>query len=705
MEIDDELPGNIVVSNNGMGNDGIGNNSRMPKANPAQNQKIVFQNKDEQSIPSLGPNGSLQPKQNLLNTSPQNFFKENPAPPLSSLKKEDQNNFGMPGGNRNSGLPEIQGKPINQTQVKSPQILNQSVQGSLESRGMGSILKPDGNSNPLMNNPQKPNDFKNSQNTSFSKQNPNIVPHSNQPPLNMNISENNPLKSSQVNFGPNNGKNMEGVGPQVINQKANQNNPLLGSNLAAPEIGKSNFPVPVPQGVNIKPPASQNIPGSNNIFSQGKQAAPIKSNGPAFPNTVPPSQVKQSDPFNQTGLKINASNPQPDPSNLNTPKAMINNPPSQPVQPDPQLISSNPPGQVIQPPPIIDQKIHDSNLKRGQSPSPEKKLNLPPNLVKKQASNKMRDSQIIPLNIPKDILQINLKKFLPEEILNKLENISNIFTDVLDYNLIIARKEEFQQKLSLFAQKGSKDSKRTLEKVMNSLVCKKCQNMRDKSIELKCGHLICIDCFNGKIQESQNFTVECPECGKSPEPAVQSKILDELQYDKDSLIKNSLKLKYEENRSLECGKCKVTKKNYYDNCPHMCKECFANVIRNNKTWPCSICYDEDFYNEIINEVFTCESCGTKNYFIGSYGKYVCNESYLFCINCCYNYYNSGSNEKFEISLKKYERVELNEHIFRYCGSCKQEKYRGNFEKLENCDHFKCSECMSQPFCKECLPNN
>ena len=339
-------------------------------------------------------------------------------------------------------------------------------------------------------------------------------------------------------------------------------------------------------------------------------------------------------------------------------------------------------------------------LVQNRLESPSKQLHPGQGNIKKLGTNQKQIP--IPLNheIPKNDVQFNPKKYLPEEILGILYSISTGLVEVLDLNMIIRSYQEFQLKLNQLSQRGINDSKKILELIESRLYCKSCESRSYRMLELKCSHVICEQCISNKGFNSLKSSLDCPCCGKPVDLIEENLIFSTFEIDRDRHEKERLKRKLYENNGLKCEKCNKLKKIYYEYCPHVCKECSAENVRDG-IYPCVYCIESTDFKAVYNEVFECNDCGVSNYFVGSYGKFVNDEKNILCITCSYAYYNSGLNETLGLRLRKIEKIELSEHIFRNCNLCKQDKYKGNFKRRSDCQHYICIDCEGGSICKEC----
>ena len=506
----------------------------------------------------------------------------------------------------------------------------------------------------------------------------------NQVPPNTQIKNEGNSRAFNFQQGPGNNQVRPGLDPR------GQGNPA-GSMFVPGQGNKPGFN-PLPQSSANHQLNPQIKPELNAPFV----AAPVLNQSPPFiPNN------NQSKPASAVPLQDKPGNGIPPPLlNQPTDKSRFENPRSSQISGQKLPINTTGPVNIIKPDsrPPPQQAVNPPKPAQIRPESPSRQNGPGPVLINKQATPK---NQIpIPFEIPKDNLQFTLKKYHAEEILTKLDIISTNLVEVLDMNLILGNYQEVLLKLTQLSQKGSANAKKILELIQIRLKCNSCGSSSSKMLELKCNHLICENCFSQRAINSLTSTLECPHCNKQVDLFEEKRIFSEFEIDREKLETQRLMRKLYENNEIECGHCKKVKKNYYQYCPHVCKECFAEIVRGSIA-PCAYCRDTTDFDTILAEKFHCDDCGISNYFVGSYGKFVNDERNILCIACSYAYYNTGFNENLGLRLRKIDKLELSEHIFRNCNFCKQDKYKGNFKKRSDCQHYICSDCEAEPICKEC----
>ena len=416
-----------------------------------------------------------------------------------------------------------------------------------------------------------------------------------------------------------------------------------------------------------------------------------KNIGEPFIQNAPGGQQKKNPPSQNNSL----------PPDLNTDPKMFkpdHNPkPNQPFGNNPK--DFNPNKEQAPPYSSINQIQDKSSDHKRKSMSPQKHK-FPSN---PQIGNMMIGKAInqnLNISIPKNAIP-QIRKFLPDQIISHLDEILNDIKSILNLNDISLKIDEFKQKLDLLAMKGCIKSKEIIGYILSAYRCVICNNSDIQNIfELRCGDQICMKCLENAASQTEGVhKMKCPCCKVDCDAAQEEKIWMRLGYRKSELENLNLKYKYQSNGSLECKLCKKQKKQFYNYCYHVCKECFAEEVRLTKA-PCVTCHEQCNYDEIVNEVFQCSNCEVANYFVGSYGKFIDDEKYVFCINCSYEYFNTSYNNKFNIKLKKLDKVELNDHLFSLCWICNIEVFKGTLVS-SNCQHRICDKHENIGSCNLC----
>ena len=304
--------------------------------------------------------------------------------------------------------------------------------------------------------------------------------------------------------------------------------------------------------------------------------------------------------------------------------------------------------------------------------------------------------------IPKNPINIKVVKMVPEDTIRSQITLINILSNLIDYNQLIHNYSDFSKYLSTNSSKGSGECEKLLKFIDERLSCELCnENNMNSLIELKCKSLICTNCLlnAGEISIKKNF-FECPKCRKIIDEDEQILIWQKLGKSSKQVEREKLELKYKNEGQLICAKCEKYKKNFYPCCLHVCKECLAADFRKNLV-SCSQCYENFNFDEILNETFECKSCEQITYFVGSYGKYVHNESQLLCINCVFSFFNQGYDRVLKIKLSKLERIEINDHLFQRCEGCNTEIFK-EYMVIEKCGHEMCQNCQGNKVCNSCI---
>ena len=503
---------------------------------------------------------------------------------------------------------------------------------------------------------------------------PNEIPGLNQPP---NPNQRPPIFSDQKPNISSPGFNL-GSQPQVLSggaqmipgQKPNNiGGQIINPTGQAPNLGGPPFPQ-----------APQNMyPGNN------------KNIGEPFIQNAPGGQQKKNPPSQNNSL----------PPDLNTDPKMFkpdHNPkPNQPFGNNPK--DFNPNKEQAPPYSSINQIQDKSSDHKRKSMSPQKHK-FPSNPQIGNMTIGKAINQNLNISIPKNAIP-QIRKFLPDQIISHLDEILNDIKSILNLNDISLKIDEFKQKLDLLAMKGCIKSKEIIGYILSAYRCVICNNSDIQNIfELRCGDQICMKCLENAASQTEGVhKMKCPCCKVDCDAAQEEKIWMRLGYRKSELENLNLKYKYQSNGSLECKLCKKQKKQFYNYCYHVCKECFAEEVRLTKA-PCVTCHEQCNYDEIVNEVFQCSNCEVANYFVGSYGKFIDDEKYVFCINCSYEYFNTSYNNKFNIKLKKLDKVELNDHLFSLCWICNIEVFKGTLVS-SNCQHRFCDKHENIESCNLC----
>ena len=446
--------------------------------------------------------------------------------------------------------------------------------------------------------------------------------------------------------------------------------PMMGAQQSSPSLPPSSFPGP-PSGA-AKPPPS-GLPA--NMMNSGKPLA-----GPPIQNA--PGNLPQNNLSNQNKGLPSANNSQnrdqiikPQSPNIN-PIELNSNP--GPIQHYPSVNQMQ-----VKPPDMIMKSISPQKYKIPGNP-------LIPIIGKN-----------LDIKIPKNEIP-EIRKFLPDQIISHLDAILNDIKSIFNLNDISSRIEEVMQKLESISSKGCVKSKEIIEYILSAYRCNICHNSDiQNTFELRCGDQFCRNCLVDAANQTEGIhKMRCLSCKVECDAAQEEKIWMLIGYRKSDLENLNLKYKHQVNGALECKQCKKHKKQYYSCCYHICKECFAEGVRNGKA-PCVTCHEECNYDEIVNEVFACSNCEAANYFVGSYGKYIHDENFIFCVSCSYDYLNTSYNSRFDIKLKKLDKVELNDHLFSLCWICNVEVFKENLISL-SCPHRFCKTHDSVQSCNLCI---
>ena len=308
--------------------------------------------------------------------------------------------------------------------------------------------------------------------------------------------------------------------------------------------------------------------------------------------------------------------------------------------------------------------------------------------------------------IPKNPINIKVVKMIPEETYRSQLTLINILSELIDYNQLILKYQDFYEFLNGNSIKGSGECDKIIKFVNHKLYCEICQDQNINSlIELKCKTIVCLNCLSNAAELSiKKSFFECPKCRKIIDEEEQNFIWERLGKSQQLVEREKLEFKLKIEGQLICSKCQKYKKNFFHGCLHVCKECFAADLRRNYV-SCQKCYDDIDFDAVLNETFKCKSCELENYFVGSYGKYVQNETHLLCVNCVYSFFNQGFDKVLKIKLSKLERIEINDHLFQRCEGCFSEYFK-DYLKSKDCGHMMCQNCIEIKACNSCSsPNN
>lgn len=293
--------------------------------------------------------------------------------------------------------------------------------------------------------------------------------------------------------------------------------------------------------------------------------------------------------------------------------------------------------------------------------------------------------------IPKNLMPNTLVKFMPDELIQVLDLIIKHLQQILSFNDIKAKIHEFNLKLNDIKSQKLIQAIEIHEFIINRFVCAKCAERSVELLcELRCGDIVCMGCLEEAALKTEGIKeLLCPSCSICLDCFDEARIWKMLSFNKSDLENHYLRNVYESRKLLKCKCCEKEKKNYYNTCYHFCKECFASSLRQ-RVNPCINC-EKDFDPDVLyNELATCDSCKENFYFVGTYGKYICDEKYLFCLNCTYDLYNSGYNKVFNHKMKKLEKIEINEHLFGFCNLCNKEVFKDYLHEKSD-GYFICNE--------------
>jgi hypothetical protein len=436
------------------------------------------------------------------------------------------------------------------------------------------------------------------------------------------------------------------------------------------------------------------------------------------------------------------SNPKPvlQQSKFNPPDAQLKtdlflqqskfNPPDPQLKTDPVLQQSkfNPPDPQLKTDPVIQQsKFNSPNPQIPTAPVfHQAKINYPAPLISEspgpikaktseksdsinQSDKKVESQRLssnlnfkaknigpIPGNLPSNIIKYN-----PNQILTVLENIQNNLKSILNFNFVITQYEPLHSNLIRLQQCGLPEAQKMINFIENKLTCACCgqKNIEDLT-ELRCGDIVCRTCLEDEARNTQGtLDFKCPECKIFLDSLQEAKVWNFLGWKKSDLENFNLNEKLIGQGYLKCKICEKNKKVYYNHCLHLCKECSASKMRFDYL-PCSLCYNDELVDEVLQEVFQCQNCELNSYFIGDYGKFIDNEKYLLCAQCVFDFYYSENHEKFGIKITKLEKVEISNHFFALCIDCLKEFHFPTLHQLK-CGHSICLNHGNTEFCRIC----
>ena len=352
--------------------------------------------------------------------------------------------------------------------------------------------------------------------------------------------------------------------------------------------------------------------------------------------------------------------------------------------------------------PFMERRDFGNNQKVNTIPSLAKQPAKLSQIIKQNTDSPIKLNKII----PKDPINIKVVKMIPDDTYRSQLNLINILSELIDYNSLIIKNQEINEFLTVNSLKGSGECEKILKFVNFKLQCEICQSKNIHSlIELKCKTIVCLNCLlnAGELSIKKNF-FECPKCRKIIDEDEQIIIWEKLGKSERIVEREKLEFKLKFEGQLFCSKCEKYKKNFFHGCLHICKECFAADLRKNVVC-CKKCGDDMDLDVVLQENFQCKSCESVNYFVGSYGKYVQNETHVLCVSCVYNFFNQGFDKNLRIKLSKLEKIEINDHLFQRCEGCNNEFFK-DYLASEICGHMMCQSCRGERACNSCSrPNN
>ena len=321
-------------------------------------------------------------------------------------------------------------------------------------------------------------------------------------------------------------------------------------------------------------------------------------------------------------------------------------------------------------------QILEENQKIFTAPVLSRPFSLQIKKIATNADSSVQESLKLQKPIPKNILPNTLIKFKQEDLIDVLDTIGKHLKQILSFNDIKAKYQEFNQKLNELKGQKLGQAEEIHKFVLNKFICAKCGNNNFEMLfELRCGDIVCMDCLEKAAILTEGIKdFLCPSCLNSLDCLDEARVWKMLDCKKSDLESYYLKNAFESRKFLKCKSCEKDKKNYYNPCFHFCKECFAANLRQ-RVNPCKQCEDGLDFDSLYNELAICDSCQQNFYFVGSYGKYICDEKYLFCLNCTYALFNAGYNEVLVHRMNKMEKVEISELLFGYCNLCNEEVFK------------------------------
>jgi hypothetical protein len=486
-----------------------------------------------------------------------------------------------------------------------------------------------------------------------------------------------------------------------------------GPSSVLPGVPGSSLGIPAQMAPNSKSPSVPPAPSSSKYPPPPPLKDPepmqLDSKIPNFPNPniskfdvqpkviipEPAKYPQSSEQFN--GLTSNP--PKVIPQNnqaLFKPQVNFNVPTSNPPKVIPQNNQAGFNPQVNKPNLPLKNEVAQSLLipKRGFSPQEKSQNKLIP---KKPSEGFAKLGKMI----PKNEINILIVKVNQEQVHKTQIEVINLLARVIDYNKLIEGSNNLFQFLKENSNRGSEECKKTLEFFTECITCKICKERTPAELlELRCKSIICRACLKKAAVESiEKKYFQCPDCRKVITEEEQQFIMTELKISIEHIRKEKLENKLRTKGQLKCRKCERFRKNYWPWCLHLCKECFAFEVRKNCV-PCQSCHESVEYDKILGETFKCRNCEQIYFFIGSYGKYVYNETHLLCVQCVYDYFNQGNNTKLNIKLSKAEKIEINDHLFQVCSGCSSEFFRDYLE-ITPCGHYMCRSCNGSSACRLC----
>ena len=314
------------------------------------------------------------------------------------------------------------------------------------------------------------------------------------------------------------------------------------------------------------------------------------------------------------------------------------------------------------------QKLRQIVVNRGQIPLPSKNRNM---------FMKVNHTQ-----------QIETIFYLIQEIISKL-----------DVNKYLEFNKSIGEAIYNLSQVSSRHSDTIKEHITKAATCSMCRSL-ESNIELSCRHALCGKCSQKQIKLAENVDGEnpydyfCPICDeKLSNQEIKCIFPGTVHPIKINLEKTWILNRFAMGNLVTCHSCKKVKGKdgfFESTCMHMCRDCVARSIRDNK-YECSACEKEfDNIEKLSGMEMQCMGCSDQAYFVGDYMKVICH-GHLLCNVCLYLSLNKTLCVACNRRLSKFEEIEINDHLFRVCRSCGRDADRKIFNDPGKAV---CNECES-----------